>query len=1087
MAHMRPMATFLLFAWITTPALAQPTPFEEDVNAAINAGLDWFEAQQAFTGNTATQRQARGLVLLALLEQSPQGYAGLNPADKALAREATSRILSDASVGVGASFYVYFHAANLLGLSAYAASGGPEIPGAPYTLRGGVDKLVRETVAAQSMDGPAAGFWGYLGPGNDSSAAQYACASLAAARRWYLALGDAAALDTAGAIDTALARAALGYAAHIEPDGGMKYRLEAFYHSSFQQTAASLWVQLLGGMSADDPGPQTTLRWLQERYNYRTTERFSDGWRVSYYYYLWLSSKAYLTLEEAGPAAPGALSTADLGTLPPAPVANANFGDIGRLVHRDPLRDGRPAPRGVGAAGYYAASPQGWYYDYAYTLMTQQDANGRFNTANHGVWNVLAEQAYALLVLQRSQGGACRDTDGDGVCNGVDVCPSVPDPAQLDGDGDGFGDACDCAPADEAVSPQAAEICDLFDNDCDGIADESFDADGDGASACAGDCDDQDAGRAPGLAEVCDGVDQDCDLAADEGLEGNPCLTDEPGRCAQGTTACVDIGYPVCVRTQDPIAEACNGEDDTCDGQTDEGLGLGDACAAGVGACQVEGAVVCDGAGGTTCDAQPGAPTAETCDGVDEDCNGTVDDGLGVGEPCGVGVGACAAAGQQVCDGAGGVTCDAVPGAPTAELCDGLDNDCDSRADEDFPLGDDCASGVGSCTRMGTWVCAAGGGFECTALPGEPADEICNGVDDDCDSHTDEGFDLGAACTTGLGACTTDGVLGCDVDGGTLCVAAPVPPQPEACNEVDDDCDGLADEDLDVGGPCRVGLAIGARACGEDGSVVCIVQCTPAPETCNGQDDDCDGVVDEDGPAQAYSIRHGDLEMTGFRNEYNRPVSFEFSDDGTVEIRDGVAHIQATVVLELGCRRVVSEGRWTLDLVLALDGADRRGARYTLVTGRLSRGDEVVTLLPDGRPFRIGDGADGRGERVGVAGGFRVGARGQGSLRLRLDPVEDCPEVCPSGVQAERCDGLDNDCDGRVDEDFPVGEACSAGIGACASEGVFQCRDGRAVCDAVPGRPRGERCNDLDDDCDGEVDEGHRARQRHHASCDHHR
>ncbi len=90
---------------------------------------------------------------------------------------------------------------------------------------------------------------------------------------------------------------------------------------------------------------------------------------------------------------------------------------------------------------------------------------------------------------------------------------------------------------------------------------------------------------------------------------------------------------------------------------------------------------------------------------------------------------------------------------------------------------------------------------------------------------------------------------------------------------------------------------------------------------------------------------------------------------------------------------------------------------------------------------------------------------------------DDCDDSDPATFPgaAELCDGVDNDCDGAVDEDFlDLGEACGAGVGECFSEGSFVCSgDGTSVvCDAQPGDPTKELCgDDIDNDCDGEVDE----------------
>jgi hypothetical protein len=73
------------------------------------------------------------------------------------------------------------------------------------------------------------------------------------------------------------------------------------------------------------------------------------------------------------------------------------------------------------------------------------------------------------------------------------------------------------------------------------------------------------------------------------------------------------------------------------------------------------------------------------------------------------------------------------------------------------------------------------------------------------------------------------------------------------------------------------------------------------------------------------------------------------------------------------------------------------------------------------------------------------------------------------------CDTLDNDCDGRVDEAFQIGQACTVGSGACANpNGMWVCDNtmpGGHRCNGSPKPAGTETCNGLDDDCDGKVDE----------------
>ncbi|WP_437626777.1 MopE-related protein [Sorangium sp. So ce1151] len=186
--------------------------------------------------------------------------------------------------------------------------------------------------------------------------------------------------------------------------------------------------------------------------------------------------------------------------------------------------------------------------------------------------------------------------------------------------------------------------------------------------------------------------------------------------------------------------ESCNGADDDCNGCVDEGFNIGQVCTAGVGPCESSGTVQCAGLSSSACDAVAGTPSAETCDGIDDNCNGAADDGFNVGEACTVGVGACQASGTIECDAMGGASCNGTPGSPQQEKCDGVDNDCDDVVDDGFDLGGACTADVGACKVSGTLQCDGMGSTACRALADAPGPEVCGDEEDnDCDGEIDEG------------------------------------------------------------------------------------------------------------------------------------------------------------------------------------------------------------------------------------------------------------------------------------------------------------------------------------------------------------
>jgi len=135
------------------------------------------------------------------------------------------------------------------------------------------------------------------------------------------------------------------------------------------------------------------------------------------------------------------------------------------------------------------------------------------------------------------------------------------------------------------------------------------------------------------------------------------------------------------------------------------------------------------------------------------------------------------------------------------EQCNGIDDDCDGIIDNDFPeQGQTCFAGLGSCRNAGVFICDGSNGVICNAEPLPQQTEICNGLDDDCDGLVDEDFpEKGHGCSVGTGACMKSGIFVCDEYGGGLVCDAEALLQTEICdNGIDDDCDGLIDmEDPD--------------------------------------------------------------------------------------------------------------------------------------------------------------------------------------------------------------------------------------------------------------------------------------------------
>ena len=339
-----------------------------------------------------------------------------------------------------------------------------------------------------------------------------------------------------------------------------------------------------------------------------------------------------------------------------------------------------------------------------------------------------------------------------------------------------------------------------------------------------------------------------------------------------------------------------------------------------------------------------------------------------------------------------------------AEVCNGFDDDCDTKVDEDFPnKGGTCDNGqTGICHQTGTLVCSADGtGLTCTAQPVTPGSEgtVCNQMDDDCDGLVDEGL----SCTS--------------------CV-----PVGETCNNKDDDCDTKVDEGLTRS--CGQGTCTGVETCTNGTWGGCTAN-TPTAEICNGLDDDCDGVCD------GMQLDCSDVVTPGGPATDNPGAPGHWPNPDSPET---------------ACADSIDDD---LD-GLVNDGCPANGAAEAGASCANAMDDDGDGAINDGCPVPT----------LPIA--QNICHPGQKQCPALCSMSGNDFGICSGEVKplaTDPCNGLDDDCDNKIDEDFTPAD-CSTNCGV----GTTQCVNGTVTCNSTPATDD-TTCNNVDDDCDNKIDE----------------
>ena len=301
----------------------------------------------------------------------------------------------------------------------------------------------------------------------------------------------------------------------------------------------------------------------------------------------------------------------------------------------------------------------------------------------------------------------------------------------------------------------------------------------------------------------------------------------------------------------------------------------------------------------------------------------------------------------------------------------------------------------------------------------------------------------------------------------------------EACDLVDNDCDGEKDEAFpDLGDKCMAGKGIcrteGQKICNLDKTgTACNAQTPPKEtETCNGKDDNCNGIIDD---------------LPGEMDAGNQQMNVESCGRCGIDCRQSIPH--AAVDCRMGtCALDSCRSPW-----VDLNDDESDGCEYECGGKKVAEMNGESLPAEDLRCDGIDDDCDGDvDEDVPKLGDECTSGQGtckvEGTVVCKSDDPGTTCDAQPGSPVAETCDGKDNDCDGEVDEEPTDGETWyrdrdSDGYGdkqtttkVCAGQmppsgyvdRAGDCRDG----DDKINSGANERCNNKDDDCDGQKDEG---------------